>query len=431
MRSSIAGAIGIIGLAQTAAAQTVGPPIELKPADLPRSIIVPIDAKAMVKGKTPQAPITPTTTDAKPDLRDPAVRRRIAEGLLGGGYDIWTNSPIPNRCVNYAPDAAVYASAVAGVPSPRNWSQINYVSNYSQHSSAHSFGVSATITYYAFSLGASHADSQANGYSSFSSYIEVDKGVVGDSMILVSPPGSAALSPSALARNALRSADATRQFTKSCGQAFISKVWFGEHIVGSMDFAVRMDSSAGANSTSVSIGVQKILGGAVSDANAWSDLASKSAMKYNVRGGPAQDQQPSNWLANILAYGADGKFKDANEVVFVEVTPYSALSDQLFAKFIDPATEAQASIVGFRYDYMEALQALTDSYAARDHPTIFKAPTPSIDDRIKALTDYMDLAGAIYLDCRKAVMVASSATCAAKAKALGPAPHFAPLELIP
>jgi hypothetical protein len=350
---------------------------------------------------------------------------------------------------------AVFIPAVTGVFNPRNWSHIHAINNFAEHVNGSSSGISATITYNAFSLGASHADAKTNHYSSYSSYIDVDKGVIGDAAFIVTDPNSGPIKPTLLALKALKAKDAARQFTRRCGQAFVSAVYFGERVHGSMDFVTQMNSSAESNSTSVSASIGKIVGGSYLDSSSWSDVQNKSQISYNVEGGPAQDPEAKNWLKAIMDYGSDGAYNQARQEVLVVTTPYSVVADPAFDNFVDPATESQASVLKFRSDYMDGVQELTDLYLARNNAGLFDTPlatTPSlgtpasspsppgavpppqvvsITDRIEKLEKYLDDAGRVYLDCRKAVTTDSADTCADEAKNLDTKPFYPPLRLKP
>lgn len=376
------------------------------------------------------------------EQNDAEVRGKKIRGLLGMGFDIWSNKATLNPCVVYSANLVTLTPAVNGVPSPHNWSRITGVDNLTEHSSASSSGISATLTYNAFSLGASHADAQANHYSSFSSYIDVDKGVVGDSGTLDATPGAGTINPSLIAKTALMAKDPTKAFTDSCGQGFITAVYLGAHLVGSLDFVVTLDSNAKSNSTAVSASIGKIIGGSYSDAKSWSDLSQSARLAYNVQGGPAEDQDHTKWLTSILEYGKDGAFDKANERILVEVTPYSVLSyNPMFARFVDPSIATQGSVTAFRLDYMDSVQQLTDLLAARKTPDIFNIPasppapgTPptsppppvSMDERITALSTYLDNAGQVYLLCRKAITATDVQLCSKKAHDLGLSPRFYP-----
>ena len=381
---------------------------------------------AGTKAVTAEALVAPLATV---DVTDAAVRKRIADGLLGSGYDIWTNQVLPNRCATFPSSYAVFSPAVAGVPSAGSWSNIAYVSNYAQHVDNQSFGVSATITYNAFSLGGSHSDASSNQFSSYSSYIDVNKGVVGDSAMLLKPAGAASeIAPSDFAKRALRN-PTPGSFTRVCGQAYVSKVEFGERISGTMDYVVAFNSSTKSNSSSVSVGVAGILGGSVSGGSAASSLSQNAAISYHVRGGPPQDPDPDHWLTAIRTYGSDGKFTQSNEVVFVEVTPYSTMIDPAFNSFKDPSELAEGAITTLRTEYTLYLQQLTDTLAAQSNSQIFNTPTPDYKTRIKNLSDYLDAAGAVYHECQKAITPALAQTCVNHAKAVKVPEFVDPLTL--
>lgn len=352
------------------------------------------------------------------DLSDPSTRQQIAERLLGHGFDLWSNKPTQNRCVDYPTAYAVFTSAVPGVPSKYNWSNLAAVSNLSEHVSNSSLGGSASATYGAFSLGIGAAAASSNKFSSYSSYIDVDKGLVGDVAELSQPPQShVSILPSQLAKTAIKSSPAI--FAQRCGQAYVSRVMFGQHLAGTLDYTTTMNQSSSSNSVAVSAAVSGILGGSFSSADSYSKLNEEATLAYRITGGPAQDNDPSKWLDGIRSYGADGNFNGANTEIVIDTTSYGELPDPLFADFVTADTAAQGTITTLRASYTDSIQLLSDLLFARSNPAHFTGITPDqLKTEIKTVSQYLDDVGKVYLTCRTAVDKTSVKACTDSAQAL-------------
>ena len=352
------------------------------------------------------------------DLKDAATRKRVAEALLGHGFNLWTNKPTQNRCVAYPASYAVITPAVAGVPSKYNWSNMAAVTNLSEHVSNSSLGGSASLTFGAFSLGLGASTAQSNQFSSYSSYIDIDKGLVGDVDELSQPPQSVTpIQASAVAKIAIATGGTV--FATRCGQAYVSRVMFGEHLSGTLDYVTTMNQNASSNSVSVSAAVGGIIGGSFSAANGYQQLNSEATVTYNVTSGPAKEDDQSKWVADIRAYGADSNFNQSNTWIVVDTTSYGEISDNRFANFITADTLARGTMATLRANYTDDVQLLSDLLFARNNPTHFTGVAPAVlNQEITDVSNYLDAIGGVYHTCEAAVDKAGMKACTDAAKAL-------------
>lgn len=398
------------------------------PAHAERFILQLKEAEALFLLANPIS--SPQSASGEPDMKDPAQRKDFAMRLLGLGYDFWADKAIPNKCVDFSEAFVQFIPAVPAVPSSDNWSKIIAVQRFAEHAANQSSGGSVSLTYKAFSLGASHAAAQSNHFSSYSGYISVDKGLLGDTAKLVPPGGGETMSPSAIALDAIKKSGS--EFSRICGQSYVSRVSLGAHIVGTLDYSTTMNQAAAANSTAVSAAVAGIVSGAFSTAEQYADLATKATLDYQVRGGPAKDPEPAKWLASIRDYGADGNFNYSNTAVIIETTGYSTLPNPEFAEFVDADKLGQGTVGKFQSDFMTSVQLLSDLMFAQAHPAQFAKSKPEdVATQVKAVSDYIDAAGKVYEDCRRAVDKNSAQVCEDGAKTLQVPSGIARPELSP
>ncbi|PZP94800.1 MAG: hypothetical protein DI587_24850 [Variovorax paradoxus] len=407
---------GIIGCASAAGAfaELVSVPVEaVSPALRERIARFNESTKARVL----TAPLNvPDLNDRRRELD--AIRRAVAEDLLGKGFDLWSKGMF-ERCVT--PSAITLRPVPADGRNPHNVYNVRQIETLAEHQENRSSGANASLTYKLVSFGGGTAEESGSVFRRTSKYLDIFIRFVGDEYSV----NRGAPTPTAV--GALAGAGGHERFAKLCGQQFISRVGFGATLDARLSAVVSIDSNASSNKNEVSIGFKDLLSFGADSAATVKKLNQHATLSTQIAGAGGVQPKPEELMDYALRFGAGNPAADSAQEVYVETTPYSEVGYKVFAAFDDVAEQAMGTVLDLYSDRSAVIQQRAELESAIENPDLFQVDGKKLTGAElvalrKVQSDYLDQLGKTWDECRKALSKAGIEACKKAAPSSRPPP---------